>query len=270
VLLVVACLMLISVSVKEAESGPLHSVQSGVSSILNPIGEGASRALKPFRDLVNWFDETLDARGENDKLHSQVADLRQQLLDTEDAAEKAGYQDDLQKLIDENDLSTYEPVNASITFRSPSAWYATVKIDKGSGDGIAKDDAVVTEDGLVGHISQVSGGSALVDLITGSGAVTGRVSGEGPEGLVEPIVGDPGKLSFSLIQGGGKLEEGDDLVTAGFSTGKLVSRYPAGIPIGKISETIPEQQQQVEEVRLEPFANLDDLNEVSVLTGGAS
>ena len=33
----------------EAESGPLHSVQRGVSAALSPIEEGASRALKPAR-----------------------------------------------------------------------------------------------------------------------------------------------------------------------------------------------------------------------------
>ena len=66
VLLVVACLVLISSHFSEGEDGPLHSAQAGVGSILAPLEEGASRALKPFRDLVNWFDETFDARGENE------------------------------------------------------------------------------------------------------------------------------------------------------------------------------------------------------------
>ena len=71
VALVVACLMLISISIREAESGPLHSIQRGISSVLNPIGEGADRALKPARDLVNWFDETFEARGENEELRER-------------------------------------------------------------------------------------------------------------------------------------------------------------------------------------------------------
>ena len=272
VLLVVVCLMLISISISEADSGPLHSVQNRVSAILNPIGEGAGRALKPARDLVNWFSETLDARGENNQLKSDVADLRSQLLATRAAAEKAGYADQLDELIKENGLTGYEPVDAGVVLRSASAWYGTITIDKGSSDGIDEDDADVTADGLFGRVSDVSGGSAKVALITdATNAVTARVAGKGPEGLVAPIVGDPGKLSFSLIQGGGELHEGDDLVTAGFSSSSgLASLYPGGIPIGQISETIPDQQQQAEEVRLEPFANLDDLNEITVLTGGGS
>ena len=38
VVLVVACLMLISISISEAEDGPLHSVQTGVSAVLSPVG----------------------------------------------------------------------------------------------------------------------------------------------------------------------------------------------------------------------------------------
>ena len=110
VLLVVACLMLISISISEAENGPLHSIQNGVSSVLSPIQEGADRALKPARDVVNWFDETFAARGDNDELKAEVADLREQLLAQEKAIERAGYEDEVSKLLEEESLAGYEPV----------------------------------------------------------------------------------------------------------------------------------------------------------------
>ena len=65
--------MLISISFSEADSGPISSIQRGISTVLGPVEEGASRALKPARDLVNWFDETFDARGENDDLEAEVS-----------------------------------------------------------------------------------------------------------------------------------------------------------------------------------------------------
>jgi rod shape-determining protein MreC len=77
VTLIVASLVIISISFSEAESGPLGSIQRGVSAVLSPVEEGASRALKPVRDLVNWFDETFDARGENEDLRHEVAQLRE-------------------------------------------------------------------------------------------------------------------------------------------------------------------------------------------------
>ncbi len=271
VVLVVACLMLISISISEADSGPLHSVQRGVSTVLSPVAEGASRALKPARDLVDWFDETWKARGENDDLHNQVAKLRAELLATEKAAEQAGYADKLDELMQGSDLTGYTPVDASVIGRSFSLWYGTIKISAGSSDGVSRNDAVITEDGLIGRVSEVTGGTSEVTLITdsSSGAVTARVVGKGPEGLVSGVVGAPGRLDFGLIQGDKEVKDGDRLVTAGFtSESGLSSRYPADIPIGQVVETIPAEQQQREQVNVEPFADLADLSQVTVLTGG--
>jgi rod shape-determining protein MreC len=270
VVLVVACLMLISISISEADDGPLHSIQNGVSSVLSPVGEGASRALKPARDLINWFDETWEARGENEDLHDQVAALRTELLAAEKAAEKAGYAEALDELIGESGLDAYTPVEAAVNGRSFSLWYETVRIDAGRSDGVSRNDAVITEDGLIGRVSQVTGGSAEVALITDStSAVTARVAGGGPEGMVAPVVGDPGRLDFSLIQGDEEVKDGDRLVTAGFTTETgLSSLIPADIPIGEVAETIPAEQEQREQVRIEPFADLADLTTVTVLTGG--
>ena len=40
-----------------------NGLQRGVSAVFSPLQTVADRALKPARDLVNWFDETFDARG---------------------------------------------------------------------------------------------------------------------------------------------------------------------------------------------------------------
>lgn len=270
VALVVICLMLISISISEADDGPLHSVQDGVGSVLNPIGEGASRALKPARDLVNWFDETLDARGENDHLEQQVAALRQQVTALQDAAERAGYSKQLDRLIEESSLGAYEPVDAAVIFRSPSTWYGSVRIDKGRSDGVEVNDSVLTDQGLVGRISRVAGGWSDVRLLTdGTNAVTARVSGKGPVGSVTPVVGAPGQLDFTLIEGGGEFDEGDELVTASFELeGDRRSLYPEGIPIGEVDQSVPSETDVQDPIRITPFADFDDINEVTVLTGG--
>ena len=270
VVLVVACLMLISISISEADDGPLHSVQSGVSTVLSPVGEGASRALKPVRDLIDWFDETWKARGENDELRDQVAQLRAELLETQGAAEKAGYADKLDELMKKSGLAGYTAVDASVVGRSPSLWYESIKISAGGSDGVSRNDAVITQDGLIGRVTTVTGGTSEVALITdGESGVAARVAGKGPEGLVSGVVGNPGRLDLSLIQGEKEIKDGDRLVTAGFSTeGGLTSFYPADIPIGEVVETIPAEQEQREQVNVEPFADLADLTEVTVLTSG--
>jgi len=271
VLLVVACLMLISISVSEADSGPLKSVQDGLSSVLSPVQEGADRALKPLRDMVDWFDETFEARGENEELHDQVATLQQEKLDLLDAAEDAGYLKTLEKLVAENGLESYQRVEASVLNRNFSVWYSTIVIDAGSSDGIGANDPVVTADGLIGRVASVTGGTAKVALITQQGnGVTGRIAGEGPVGLIVPVIGAPDELDFTLIQGDKEIEDGDEIVTAGFSTGEVKSRFPPNIPIGEVSEAIPAEQEQRQQVSVKPFADIADLDLVTVLTGGTS
>ena len=69
-LLVAASLTLLSLYYRESNGGPLHGVQDVVSTVFSPIESGADRALKPARDLVNWFGETFDARG--DRSHERT------------------------------------------------------------------------------------------------------------------------------------------------------------------------------------------------------
>src|SRR5918994_7652749 len=84
-LLVVASLTLLGLYFREGDGGPMHRMQRGVAAVLGPFAEGADRGLKPARDLVNWFDETFEARGENENLKSELAEARDQLAQAQTA-----------------------------------------------------------------------------------------------------------------------------------------------------------------------------------------
>ena len=155
VLLVVACLALISTHFSEGDSGPLHSAQNGVGSVLSPLEDGANQALRPVRDLVNWFDETFAARGENEDLRAEVQDLRLELTRTEGELAAGLERGRISKIADADPLAAYRAVDARVSARSASTWNQIMRIDKGSSDGVAVDDAVVDGDGLVGRVSAV-------------------------------------------------------------------------------------------------------------------
>jgi rod shape-determining protein MreC len=267
-LLVAASLTLLSLYYREANGGPLHGVQDVVSTIFSPIESGVDRVLKPARDLVNWFHETFDARGENDRLKDQVADLRDQL-----AREQTGRAESKElKSLDET-LSGgivpdgTDPVTARVIGRSPTVWYSSVTVDKGSSDGVHVDDPVVAALGLAGKVTQTTPNTAQVTLITDAdSAVTGRITSSGASGVVEPNVGNPNDLQLDYLERGTQIAEGDMVVTAGFSTGDLGSIFPPGIPIGRITQASIEEQQAYQRVHLEPFADLRDMTFVKVLT----
>jgi rod shape-determining protein MreC len=270
VALIVACLVIISISFSEAQSGPLSSIQRGVSAVLSPVEEGASRALKPARDLVNWFDETFDARGENEDLRAEVAQLREELANAQEATAE---NEEFRKLLElekaNTTIAAYERVTGRVIGRSPTVWYSTVTIDVGSGEGVEVSDPVVNGDGLVGRVTETTRGSSVVTLITDHrSAVSARVLPDGPDGVVEPEVGDPEDLLLDFIANDEEVEEGQILVTAGWSNGRISSAYPAGLEIGRVSEASAGEQENFQQVHVEPFADMRDLDFVQVLTGG--
>jgi rod shape-determining protein MreC len=275
-LLVAASLTLLSLYYREGSSGgPLHGAENVVSTIFSPITSVTDRALKPVRDLVNWFHETFDARGDKAKLQDQVASLRNQL-----ARQQTQHQD-AKELSALNELTSggivpdgTDPVTARVVGRSPTVWYSTVTVDKGSSDGVRLDDPVVAAQGLAGKVTQTTPNNAQVTLITDAdSAVTARVQPGGATGVVEPNVGNPNDLQLDFLERGSQIAEGQMVVTAGFSTGDLGSIFPPGIPIGKITHATVEEQQAYQRVHLSPFADLRDMDFVKVLrthTGGGS
>jgi len=269
VLLVVAALVLLSTQFSEREGGPLHSMQRAVASVFGPLEEGATRALKPARDLVNWVDETFNARGENDDLRGELQELRTQLAQAQSAE---GENAELRKLLDldrQGTLAGYTPVTARVIGRSPTVWYSTVTIDEGSSAGVKVNDPVVTGDGLAGRIADVTRGTAVVTLITDDrSAVSARILPDGPEGVAEPEVGDPSDLLLDFIDKSQLIQRGQILVTAGWSNGAISSAFPPGIPIGKVSETAVGEQQAYQRVHVTPYADIRGLDFVQVATGG--
>src|SRR3954469_25226501 len=267
-LLVAASLTLLSLYYRESNAGPLHGAESVVSTIFSPISSVTDRALKPVRDLVNWFHETFDARGDKAKLQDQVATLRDQLSRQQTQQGEAKELSALDELTSGGivpDGTT--PVTARVVGRSPTVWYSTVTIDSGSSDGIRVDDPVVAAQGLAGKITQTTPNTSQVTLITDAdSAVTARVTPSGATGVVEPNVGNPRDLQLDYLERGTQIGEGQMVVTAGFSTGDLGSICPPGIPIGKITRASVEEQQAYQRVHLEPFADLRNMNFVKVLT----
>src|SRR5215210_744748 len=267
-LLVAASLTLLSLYYREGNGGPLHGGEKVVSTIFSPLQNGADRALKPVRDLVNWFHETFDARGENDQLRDQVADLRDQLARSQTTQAEAKELKSLDETLSGGIVPDgTDPVTARVVGRSPTIWYSTITIDKGSSDGVHVDDPIVAALGLAGKVTQTTPNNAQVTLITDAdSAVTARVTSSGATGVVEPDVGNPNDLQLDYLERGTDIPEGSMVVTAGFSTGDLGSIFPPGIPIGRITKASVEEQQAYQRVHLEPFADLRGMSFVKVLT----
>jgi rod shape-determining protein MreC len=266
-LLIVGSFALLTFTYGQGSNG----IQRGVSAIFSPVQAVADRALKPARDLVNWFDETFDAKGRNARLHSELEKARRQAVHAQAAlAENA----ELRKLVglDRSGAipSGYDPVTGRVISRSPTVWYSAVTIDLGSGDGVRVDDPVVNGDGLVGKVASVTGGSAQVTLIAdGSSAVSAKVVPAGIQGMLKPEVGNPGEMVLDFLDSEKHLGQGENVVTAGWRAQGYESHYPPNIPIGEITKASIVEQEAQQKVHVRPFADLRDLDMIQVLTGGS-
>jgi rod shape-determining protein MreC len=266
-LLVALSLFLLTAYFGESSGGGLHAVQRGALEVLAPIQEGANKALKPFRDLFGWFGDTLDAQDERDRLRRERDALRGEVAQLQVQNRELQQLEGMQEMNTTGGLERYEPIQGRVYQRSPSTWYQTVTINKGSSDGVAVDDPVVNGQGLVGKVKSVSDGNAVVMLLTDQDfGVSALAPRRGEPGSITPIPGAGGDLLFDLIENPEEIRKGDLIVTAGTSSQRLPSVYPRAILIGTVKRIDIGDGELDRRIHVEPAADLLRLDIVQVLT----
>jgi rod shape-determining protein MreC len=243
----------------------------GLGNLFGPIQDGTSRALKPARDLVNWFDETIEARGERERLTRELQESRSQAIAGQVALEENKQLRDMANLQRKADIAAgFEPVTASVISRSPTVWYSTIGIDSGSSDGVKINDPVISGDGLVGHVSSVSRSESVVTLITdSSSAVSAKVVPGGAQGVVRPKIGAPDTLVLEFLDQTKNIAKGQTVVTSGWRGDGLSSLYPRNIPVGEVDFAPINEREAIQSVELVPYPDMRNLDLVQVLTGGS-
>jgi rod shape-determining protein MreC len=268
-LLVGVSLILLTAYFGESPSSPLHTVQRGIVEVLSPIQEGASKALKPVRNIAGWFSDTFNAASQRDRLKAEVQKLTAEL----DAAQQKNIND--QQLSKEFSLdnsigiNAYHPVSADVISRDPSLWYDTIEVDRGSDDGVHKEDPVIGDGALVGTVTTVGPTFSIVTLITdASSAVTAEVQDQsGDTGVLVPAVGQPNQLLLTyIINRQAPIARYQQVVTAGFKSGSLTSLFPPNIPIGVVSNVNQNDLLSNGEVSVSPSADLRHLSFVQIMT----
>ncbi len=268
-LLVVVSLILLTAYFGESPQSPLHGVQRGIVEVLSPVQEGASKALKPVRDVAGWFSDTFRAKSQRDQLVRENQKLRQELASAQGAKILNNQLTKQVGLDNSIGVSRYQPVAGHVISRDPTLWYASVEVDKGSADGVHVDDPVIGDGALVGRVSNVAATVSFVTLITDhSSAVTAQVQDQnGDTGVLVPAVGNPNALLLQyVINRRAPIQTGQQVVTAGFRSGSLDSLFPPGIPIGQVTNFSQAGLLENGQVQVNVAADLRHLDVVQVLT----
>jgi rod shape-determining protein MreC len=264
--LVLVSLGLITVYFRESSEGPLHAAQRIGVSVLMPFEVAGERVARPFRDGWAYLSDLFDAKSENDELEAEVEELRERLIAEQIAArENERLREQLDYISGPTFPGDYEPIVARVVGRPSSPYEQEVLIAAGTDAGVRKDAPVVTEDGLVGLVTDVTSNSAKVTLLTDQQS---NVSAVVLESNAPGIVRHGPSASTLILDRVGKdqlVKEGNLVVTAGWRAERLESLYPPGIPIGKVKSVGQQDVDLFKRIQIAPLVDFDSLAEVIVL-----
>jgi rod shape-determining protein MreC len=266
-LLVLASLVLISLSFRSGEDGQLSGVQSAGATVLRPFAVAVERVAQPFRDAYAWTDSLLGARSEAEELRAEVRDLRQRAIQSEFALQENVY---LRRLLDYLDgprfPDDFAPVAAEVVSRPAGAFTQAIVVAAGSDNGVRVNDPVVTADGLVGLVTRVTAGTARIQLLTDEEAAVSAVDlRTGAPGIVLHARGTRETLVLDRVRKQDVVRVGDEVVTSGWRAGPLSSLYPKGIPIGKVTSVGQTDTDLFQQVQVDSFVDFGTLDAVLVL-----
>jgi len=267
--LVVVSLAMLTVYFREADSGPMHSVQGAAASVLHPFQVGAERVARPFRDAYGWTAGLIHARSENEQLRKDIQLLRQQAIQNASAAqENVDLRKALRFISGPNFPSGYDQIAASVTSHAPSEFEQSLVISAGGRDGVGLDDPVLSTDGyLVGQVTKVTRHSSEVTLLTDStSSVTALDVATNTVGVLEIGEGPDRPFELNRVPKEKVVRPGDTIVTAGRRFGRLGSIFPRNIPIGSVKHVGQTDIENFQQVQVDPFVDFSSLDILVVLT----
>ena len=136
----------------------------------------------------------------------------------------------LRKLLELREKLPYQTVSAEVIATSPSNYYFTFTIDKGSTQGLKRNMVVLSSDGVIGHVLQVATQSSKVLLISDQRSAVGAVIDRTrARGIIDGI--GKGSCKLTLEQTDTDVKIGDTLVTSG-----LGGVFPKDLVLGTISK----------------------------------
>ena len=257
-LLVLTSITLLTLDERGPVDGPLNLVKDAVRDGFAPVQQVSDRAFAPVGDFVGGILHYGDLESENERLRSEIADLRGDLYRADDADRER------QALLDQLDLPLPEDiprVDARVVSTSPSNFAFTVEIDKGTSSGVAIGMPVVTGAGLVGRITEASRSRSVVQLLTDKEFSVGvRLATSGDVGVANGT-GSLRSLTVDLVDPTTEIPDDEIVVTSGLQQ----SQFPPGYPVGRVvtKELRPNALQQ--DVAIAPVADLQRLTFVTIL-----
>jgi rod shape-determining protein MreC len=221
----------------------------------------------PIQNAITWVltfpENTLNAVRELRTLHQEVERLQldNQSLRLELANHKS-VETELSRLQEVLQLKARLPHVAKIAriiAHDPSTWNSSFVVDLGSDDGVQEDSPVISEQGLVGRVLEVTPKNSKILLATDSGS---SVAALDQRSQVTGIVEGTGRnqLRYVYVSAGEDVQKNDVLVSSG-----LGGIFPKGYPLGSVVRKTESENGLTLEIEVAPAVDFAALDYVFIL-----
>jgi rod shape-determining protein MreC len=254
-LLVVAAAQVLLLAVQIKREGQMRLIRIWTAELFTPVERVATSTIVAVHHFWSDYVGLRQVRRQNDDLRAQLDHIRLRVDALEGTAAEARR---LEKLVGfEQGHPEMKLLAARVIGASPSIATRVVYIDHGSAQGVGRNMAVITPEGIVGKILEVYPSSAQVLLLTDRESGVGALlEGSRTQGVVK---GTGGPLAWmDYVASDEPVKPGTRVLTSG-----LDRIFPKDLPIGVVLDAHPGNPFQ--KIRVEPLARLDRLEEVLVL-----
>lgn len=246
--------ILISAQVNTRTGVPvLESITFGVFA---EIQRAMSVGVTGVRRLWGGYVGLRNLNGENETLKRQLAEAQVELQRQHAMADRSR---GLERLLELRDQSTLTTAAAEIIAAGATPDFRTVTINKGSGDGLRTDMAVIAPAGVVGRVVVPSARAAKVQLLIDRNAAAGViVERSRAQGVV--MGGGDERLRMEYVSEVADIMVGDVVMTSGID-----GIFPKGFLIGHV-ETVEKNGPAYKRIVVKPAVDFRALEEVLVVT----
>ncbi|MFV1956816.1 MAG: rod shape-determining protein MreC [bacterium] len=253
---ILSSLLIISHQTKDYSA--MTYLKRGGIAVIAPFQTVVDNSFRFVSGLWNDYIFLLGVRSENKELRNEVHRLKGEAQFLREQLFRAGRLDDFLRYQAETGLMG---ITARVIGESPDPWTRVIILDKGAGDSIRKGLPVVTPDGLVGRVIEVSKGNSVVRLLVDRASrVPVLISRSRSRAILEGE--NSGTCRLKFVDRTEDIVEGDVVITSG-----LANIFPRGIEVGKVSVILKKSYGLYQYAQVVPSVPMSRLEDVIVLTG---
>jgi rod shape-determining protein MreC len=239
----------------------ITAVENALGEVIYPIqgffmgiSDSISNKFEPLANMRHMAEK-------NEKLEEELIRVKRENIELTLNQKELNTLKDLKQALNFVDTSVFtEYITCNITSKTNGNWYDMYVIDVGLNDGITRNSTVVSGDGLVGFVYEVSDNwSKAITIINNKSTISFEIKDAERDYDGRMYGSSKSILRGQIFDPKADIRVGDSLMTSG------IGMHPRGIPIGVVSSIINNKDDILPEIIIEPFVDFNNVDTVMII-----